>query len=121
MFREIKNGIVEFFQSLGAWVRLAIIVIVFIAMLTVSGIWMKSVFGVWSKDVDRRVFKATTTYNEGAATFLADSYMEWLSADGEEERGMIKEYVRMRYPNLDVSKIENVELREFYSECFNIY
>lgn len=92
----------------------AVVIILSIAIISsVCGV----VYKKWKVDKDREIFKQSVTYNESAASFLADSYMQYNSTDDETERKSIKKYVQMRYPNLDSSKIENRELRAFYNDC----
>ena len=71
------------------------------------------------KDADRQVFKESLPYTEQAAQFLAKSYKEYNDTDDEAEKASIKEYVAMKYPNLDMSNIDNSKLRSFYMSCID--
>ena len=69
------------------------------------------------KNADREVVKESLAYNEQAAQFLAKSYKEYNDAKDIAEKNSIKEYVAMKYPNLDTSKIDNDKLKSFYLSC----
>ena len=78
--------------------------------------WDKTV-RIWEKDADREVFKESTTYNEAAASFLADAYRDYNKAETDKDRETIMQYVVMRYPNLNYNNIDNQTLRDFYRTC----
>lgn len=73
----------------------------------------------WQVNAEREVFKKTTAYSEGAATFLADSYAQYNEAQTKNDKNTIMEYVIMRYPNLDIDSIDNDMLKKFYNQCLN--
>lgn len=70
-------------------------------------------------NVEREVFKESVAYTEQAASFLAKSYKEYNSAEADEDKKAIMEYVVMRYPNLDTDSIDNSTLKQFYIKCLN--
>lgn len=71
----------------------------------------------YKTEKERDIFKQSTSYNESAASFIADAYVQYNNAESEEDRLAIMKYVRMRYPNLNASYIENATLRQFYNKC----
>lgn len=71
----------------------------------------------YKTEKERDIFKQSTSYNESAASFIADAYIQYNDAESEEDRLAIMKYVRMRYPNLNASHIENATLRQFYNKC----
>lgn len=71
----------------------------------------------YKTEKERDIFKQSTSYNESAASFIADAYVQYNDAESEEDRLAIMKYVRMRYPNLNASHIENATLRQFYNKC----
>ena len=93
--------------------RLLIIVVIIGILSAVGGVAYKK----WKVDKDREIFKNSITYTESAASFLADSYAQYNAAEDNTEKKAIREYVRMRYPNLDETEIENEKLRLFYNKC----
>lgn len=68
-------------------------------------------------DVNREIFKHSTTYTETAANFLAKEYREYNQATTDVEKNAIMEYVVDRYPNLDLEEIDNNDLKAFYRQC----
>lgn len=98
---------------------LAILALVVVIGCTYTAIQWDKIVGKWEKEADHEVFKETTTYNEAAASFLADSWKQYNDAETDTERNTIMEYVIMRYPNLDSGNIDNKTLREFYESCIN--
>lgn len=97
----------------------SILAVVLLAGSVYVGIQWDKIVRVWEKDADREVFKVTTTYSEGAATLLADSYKQYNEAESDTEKNAIMEYVIMRYPNLDTDTIGNDTLRRFYNQCLS--
>ena len=71
----------------------------------------------YKTEKERDIFKQSTSYNESAASFIADAYVQYNDAESEEDQLAIMKYVRMRYPNLNASHIENATLRQFYNKC----
>ena len=71
----------------------------------------------YKTEKERNIFKQSTSYNESAASFIADAYVQYNDAESEEDQLAIMKYVRMRYPNLNASHIENATLRQFYNKC----
>ena len=71
----------------------------------------------YKTEKERDIFKQSTSYNESAASFIADTYVQYNDAESEEDQLAIMKYVRMRYPNLNASHIENDTLRQFYNKC----
>ena len=71
----------------------------------------------YKTEKEREIFKQSTSYNESAASFIADAYVQYNDAESEEDQLAIMKYVRMRYPNLNASHIENATLRQFYNKC----
>lgn len=96
-----------------AFFRWIIIFVVFVAVIGVVELGYKKLY----VNANRHIFKHSVTYTESAAQFLAKEYQEYQDSEDEADRNSIMEYVRMRYPNLDPSEIENPELRNFYSQC----
>lgn len=101
--------------------KIGIIILSFIISVAViySAIHWDALVNKWITDANREVYKETTQYNESAAQFLADSWKQYNDAETDEEKDMIMEYVTMRYPNLDISNIDNKTLRKFYNDCIN--
>ena len=81
------------------------------------GVFYTKTIGRAQKNADREVVKESLAYNEQAAQFLAKSYKEYNDAKDIAEKNSIKEYVAMKYPNLDISKIDNDKLKSFYLSC----
>ena len=71
----------------------------------------------YKTEKERDIFKQSTSYNESAASFITDAYVQYNDAESEEDQLAIMKYVRMRYPNLDATHIENATLRQFYNKC----
>lgn len=97
-----------------------VIAVLIIAAIALSGVFLTKTVFKWQTEAEREVFKETTTYNEAAATFLADSYRQYNEAETDADKETIMQYVVMRYPNLDASNIDNVNLRRFYNKCLGI-
>lgn len=97
----------------------AIIATLIIVGGTYTAIRWNAITSKWEKNAEREVFKATTTYTEAAASFLADSYRQYNNAETDADKNAIMEYVIMRYSNLDTGSIENDTLRHFYNQCLN--
>lgn len=115
---EFKNEVKQGFQeadyiSRKIGIRIAIVVLVIAILGTIGGFAAKK----WRVEKDREIFKQSTTYNEGAATFLADCYQQYNAAETSAEKNSIMQYVIMRYPNLDTDAIENQTLKQFYNKC----
>ena len=83
------------------------------------GVFYTKTVGRAQKNADREVVKESLAYNEQAAQFLAKSYKEYNDAKDIAEKNSIKEYVAMKYPNLDMSNIDNSKLRSFYMSCID--
>lgn len=98
---------------------IAFLAAVIVAGGTYTAIQWDAIVGKWETEVEREVFRQTTTYSEAAASFLADSYKQYNDAENEADKNAIMEYVIMRYPNLDMNSIDNNTLRQFYSQCVN--
>ena len=47
------------------------------------------------------------------------TYKEYKDAESDDDKKAVMEYVVMRYPNLDVDKIDNDTLKKFYIKCLN--
>jgi len=116
--KEFKNEVNESFRELdyvgrkGA-VRVILWTLAFVLLCGSGGVAYKK----WRVNQERKIFKQSVTYNESAASFLADSYRQYNNTTDTAEQKTIMQYVAMRYPNLDSSKIENVTLRQFYNKC----
>lgn len=93
--------------------------LIIVGIAGVFGVGYTYTVGKWQKNAEREVFKSTVAYTEQAASFLAKSYKEYNDAENETEKNSIMEYVIMRYPNLDISSIDNVTLKQFYMKCLN--
>ena len=98
---------------------LAILAVVIVVGGTYTAIQWDKIVGKWETEAQREVFKETTTYNEAAASFLADSWKQYNDAESDADRNTIMNYVVMRYPNLDVDNIDNSTLKQFYKDCLN--
>lgn len=98
-------------------IGITILILVLAIGCTYIGIHWDATVAKWVNNAEREVFKETTTYNEAAASFLADCYKQYNDAETDSEKETIMEYVVMRYPNLDTSNIDNRTLREFYKDC----
>lgn len=98
---------------------LAILALIVVVGCTYTAIQWDKIVGKWETEAQREVFKETTTYNEAAASFLADSWKQYNDAKTEADKNTIMEYVVMRYPNLDTDSIDNDTLRQFYNRCLN--
>ena len=96
---------------------ITVLVLVISAACVYGGIRWNATVNKWEKEAEREVFKETTTYNEAAVSFLADSYKEYNNAETDEDKAAIMSYVIMRYPNLDVDNIDNKTLKQFYKDC----
>ena len=93
--------------------RIFIVVVAIGILSAIGGVAYKK----WKVEKDREIFKESITYTESAASFLADSYAQYNATEDDTEKKTIREYVRMRYPNLDETEIENEKLRLFYNKC----
>ncbi|MCM1215462.1 MAG: hypothetical protein NC548_13195 [Lachnospiraceae bacterium] len=100
-------------------ILITVAVILAIVVGTYTAIRWDAIVSKWEVNAQREVFKESSTYNEAAASFLADSYKQYNDAESEAERNAIMEYVVMRYPNLDYSNIDNQTLKQFYKDCIN--
>lgn len=98
-------------------VGIAIALVIAIAVGTYTSIRWYAQVEKWENQAEREIFKESTTYNEAAATFLADAYKQYNDAETDADRQSIMEYVVMRYPNLNYNNIENRTLRNFYQDC----
>ena len=99
--------------------RVIITIIILVILCGIGGVRYTLTIGRAQKNAEREVFKNSTAYTEEAAQFLAKSYKEYNDTDKDDEKKAIMEYVAMRYPNLDISAIENSKLRDFYQKCID--
>ena len=118
MNKETKNEINEEFSIIDyvgrrIMMRTVIVIVIFGVLFGVGGMRYKK----YKTEKEREIFKQSTSYNESAASFIADAYVQYNDAESEEDQLAIMEYVRMRYPNLDITHIENATLRQFYNKC----
>lgn len=74
-------------------------------------------YKMFAVEANHEIFKNSTAYTEATAEFLAKSYREYNKAETEDEKAAIMDYVVKRYPNLDLDKIENYDLENFYRQC----
>lgn len=107
------------FEELKESTKAIILTIIILFVVALGGIGWKLTIGKWDKAADREIFKQSTTYSEGAASFLADCYKQYNDAETQEDKNSIMEYVMMRYPNLDTKSIDNDILRRFYISCMS--
>lgn len=94
-------------------VRAIIVIVIFGVLFGFGAMQYKK----YKTEKERDIFKQSTSYNESAASFIADAYVQYNDAESEEDQLAIMKYVRMRYPNLNASHIENATLRQFYNKC----
>lgn len=116
--RDFKNEVDTSFREFDyigkkSAVRITLFTLAVCLLLASGGV----VYKKWKVNKEREIFKQSATYNESAASFLADSYRQYNSTTDITEQKSIMQYVSMRYSNLDASKIENVTLRQFYNKC----
>ena len=88
-----------------------------VVFIGLCGVAYTRTIGKAQTNAEREVFKSTVAYTEQAASFLAKSYKEYNDAETDADKKTIKEYVVMRYPNLDIGSIDNVTLKQFYNDC----
>lgn len=111
---EVNTSFKEFdYVSRKGAVRIGLWILIICLLSASGGVAYKK----WKVNKDREIFKQSATYNESVASFLADSYRQFNDTTDKTEQNTIMQYVVMRYPNLDSSKIENVTLRQFYNKC----
>lgn len=118
MNKETRKEINEEFSILDymihkIMVRAIIVIVIFGVLFGFGAMQYKK----YKTEKERDIFKQSTSYNESAASFIADAYVQYNDAESEEDRLAIMKYVRMRYPNLNASHIENATLRQFYNKC----
>ncbi|MCR5185663.1 MAG: hypothetical protein K6D97_00910 [Clostridia bacterium] len=114
--REVDENLKEMDYVGGKMLwRIVIIIVIFSALSGV--IWVVS--KRTSVEVERKTFKESTAYNEGAAQFLTKSYREYNQTDDPAEKQAVCEYVALRYPNLNTEHIEDKTLRDFYILCIS--
>ena len=94
-------------------VRVIFVIVIFSVLFGFGAMQYKK----YKTERERDIFKQSTSYNESAASFIADAYVQYNDAESEEDQLAIMKYVRMRYPNLNASHIENATLRQFYNKC----
>lgn len=102
-------------RKIGMRILVVILIITFLGGVGYVG--YTYTIGKWQKNAEREVFKDSVAYTEQAASFLAKSYKEYNDAETDSEKNTIMEYVIMRYPNLDMSSIDNAALKQFYMKC----
>lgn len=102
-------------RKIGMRILVAILIITFLGGAGYVG--YTYTIGKWQNNAEREVFKDSVAYTEQAASFLAKSYKEYNDAETDSEKNTIMEYVIMRYPNLDMSSIDNAALKQFYMKC----
>ena len=118
MNKETRKEINEEFSifdyvSRKIMMRAFVVIVIFGVLFGVGGMQYKK----YKTEKERDIFKQSTSYNESAASFIADAYVQYNDAESEEDQLAIMKYVRMRYPNLNASHIENATLRQFYNKC----
>ena len=94
-------------------VRAIIVIVIFSVLFGFGAMQYKK----YKTEKEHEIFKQSTSYNESAASFIADAYVQYNDAESKEDQLAIMKYVRMRYPNLNTSHIENATLRQFYNKC----
>jgi len=106
------------------WLKIIGSILVAITVLTAIGFYtgflgrganlaIDSVFNVKEANLERKVFKESKSYNEGAANDLQKYYEQYNSATTPQDKEAIREYVLMGYSNYDESKLESSTLRRF--------
>lgn len=116
--KEFKNETNQDFKEIDyvgkkIFIRGLIIVLTLVILGSIGGVAYKK----WRVNQDRQIFKQSVIYNESASNYLAKSYQEYNEAESDTEKKAIMNYVIIRYPNLDVEKIDNGTLKQFYSKC----
>lgn len=96
------------FTGIGIFVGL--IAIVFILELT--GLGFFKFFEPKRENIRREVFENTKSYVQGVQQDLGKYYDEYQRAD-EQRKQTIKKVIQMRFPEVDASKLQSPQLRQF--------
>ena len=100
-------------------IKILIGIVILVILGGIGGVGYTLTIAKWQKNAEREVFKDSVAYTEQAASFLAKSYKEYNDAETEAEKKTMREYVIMRYGNLNTDSIDNSALKQFYIKCLN--
>ena len=89
--------------------------IILVFVLNLAGLEMFKFFEPKKEDARREVFENTKSYVQGAEADLAKLYREYNESD-DDGKETIKEVVRMKYDELDETKIDNLKLKKFLTD-----
>ena len=109
----------------GAIISIALCILIFAGVLVnvftggVISLWFKEYFGTRNADVDNKIFKQSTTYNEGMIDDLAEYKYELKTEKDPVSKAAIEDVVVERFANFDASKIRDSKLKDFLNDCRN--
>lgn len=90
------------------------IVILLILGLDISGLMWKSFIGPRRENVRREIFEQTKSYQEGKRQDLIRYRLQYLQAEGKEEKEAIASTIRMMFADYDPSNLDDMpELKRF--------
>lgn len=79
------------------------------------GLEYKNFFAPRHADIDRQVFENTKSYLHGVQQELGKYYLEYQTADAS-GRAALKATIQMRFSEVDVTKLQSMQLQNFLSE-----
>jgi len=80
--------------------------------LELGGVAWYSFIEPKKENAKRKVFENTESYIAGSEADLGKMYGEYMKGDASTKR-IISEQIKMRYPNLEASKLQNYNLANF--------
>jgi len=99
----------------------------YIVLLSIGGLLVPFLIGLYSlgmfkffapktENIKREVFENTKSYLHGVQQDLGKYYHEYQKAD-DSSKEIIKSTIRMRFAEVDVSKLQSAKLRSFLTEA----
>ncbi len=81
--------------------------------LNIGGLHWKMFFGPKYANVERKIFEESKSYTHGKIEDLGKYFQEYQEAKTQEDKDIIKEFVRLRFNEFDANKINNYKLKQF--------
>lgn len=92
-------------------------IILFVTILSIAGRYgslnIERFFQPKEQSVQRYVFEETKSYVYGVIQDIGKYYDEWIHSDVENKK-IIENIIKQRFPNFDPDKIKSKQLREWF-------
>lgn len=88
-------------------------------LITTCNIETEGYFRTKKANIERKVFKETTTYNEAKVQDLAKYRLEYMRAEDYEDKRNIASTIRIMFSDYDPDRFANKELGDFLRNIMN--